>query len=53
MSDTAHPVKAIFLDRDGTLNVEVEAVLQPGDLQLISGVGEAVHRINQAGYWLS
>lgn len=50
MSDSACRERAIFLDRDGTLNVEVEAVLTPGDLRLIKGAGEAVHRINRAGY---
>jgi len=50
MSDSGCRQRAIFLDRDGTLNVEVDAVLTPKDLRLIEGAGEAVHRINRAGY---
>jgi histidinol-phosphate phosphatase family protein len=42
--------RAIFLDRDGTLNVEIDDVLTPGNLRLIPGAGEAVRRINDAGY---
>ncbi len=50
MSDSPSRERAIFLDRDGTLNVEVDSVLTPGDIRLIDGAGEAVHRINCAGY---
>ena len=52
MSDSASPCRdrAIFLDRDGTLNVEVDSVLTPDDIRLIEGAGDAVHRINRAGY---
>jgi histidinol-phosphate phosphatase family protein len=42
--------RAIFLDRDGTLNVEVERVLTPEDFVLVDGAAEAVRRINQSGY---
>ncbi len=42
--------RAIFLDRDGTLNVEVDSVLTPGNIRLIDGAGEAVYQINRAGY---
>jgi histidinol-phosphate phosphatase family protein len=41
--------RAIFLDRDGTLNVEVPLVAKPEDLTLIEGIGEAVRAINDAG----
>jgi histidinol-phosphate phosphatase family protein len=50
MSDSPCRERAIFLDRDGTLNVEVDSVLTPGDIRLVDGAGEAVHRINRAGY---
>ena len=50
MSDAPGRERAIFLDRDGTLNVEVDTVLTPGDIRLIEGAGEAVHGINCAGY---
>ncbi|MDE3195640.1 MAG: HAD-IIIA family hydrolase [Acidobacteriota bacterium] len=49
MSEASPRRRAVFLDRDGTLNVEVEAVLAPGDLKLIDGAGKAVRRINEAG----
>jgi D,D-heptose 1,7-bisphosphate phosphatase len=45
---TAH--KAIFLDRDGTLNIEVPSVARPEDLELIEGVGAAVRMINDTGF---
>jgi D,D-heptose 1,7-bisphosphate phosphatase len=45
----ANPQPAVFLDRDGTLNVEVERVRTPDDLQLIEGAAEAVRMINRSG----
>ncbi len=44
------PRKAVFLDRDGTLNVEVPMVATPEDLKPIGGVGAAVRAINQSDY---
>ena len=41
---------AIFLDRDGTLNVEVALVATPEDLIPIEGIGAAVRAINDTGY---
>ena len=43
---------AVFLDRDGTLNVEVNHLASPSQLSLIAGVGEAVREINRSG-WLA
>jgi mannose-1-phosphate guanylyltransferase/phosphomannomutase len=40
---------AIFLDRDGVLNREVNGVHRPELLELIDGVGEALRRVNKAG----
>jgi len=40
---------AVFLDRDGTLNVEIDEVLVPERVTLIEGAGEAVRAINEAG----
>ncbi len=42
--------RAAFLDRDGTLNVEVNYLHRVADLVLIPGVGPAVARLNQAGW---
>lgn len=42
--------KAIFLDRDGTLNKYVGFLRNIQDFELLEGVTEAVRRINQSGY---
>jgi D-glycero-D-manno-heptose 1,7-bisphosphate phosphatase len=39
----------VFLDRDGTLNEEVNYVRKPADLRLIEGAGKAVRRLNDVG----
>ncbi len=41
--------RAVFLDRDGVLNQEVGYIRQLEDLQLITGVAQAVKQLNQAG----
>lgn len=43
------PRTAVFLDRDGTLNVEKGHLKRPDDLELFPGVGEAVRKLNRAG----
>jgi D-glycero-D-manno-heptose 1,7-bisphosphate phosphatase len=40
---------AVFLDRDGTINEEVEYLDDPDELRLIPGAAEAIHFLNQAG----
>ena len=40
---------AVFLDWDGTLNVEVEYLHKPEELFLIPGAAEAVLKLNAAG----
>jgi histidinol-phosphate phosphatase family protein len=44
-----NPRMAVFLDRDGTLNVEVNHLARPEQLQLIPGAGEAIRQLNRAG----
>lgn len=44
--------RAVFLDRDGTLNVERNYLCDPEQLELIPGTGEALRRIQDAGYCL-
>lgn len=44
------PRPAVFLDRDGVLNEEVNGVHKPGDLKLLAGSARAVRRINEAGF---
>jgi histidinol-phosphate phosphatase family protein len=43
------PRVAVFLDRDGTLNVEKGHLVQPDDLELFPGVGPAIRSLNRAG----
>lgn len=43
---------AVFLDRDGTLNVERSYISRPEQLELLPGVGEALRVLRQAGYLL-
>lgn len=42
--------KAVFLDRDGTINKYVGFLRNIEDFELIDGVAEAIRRINEAGY---
>ena len=44
------PQKAIFLDRDGTINKEVGFLRDINDFELLPGVAEAIRRINTSGY---
>lgn len=44
------PQRAVFLDRDGTLNEFVGFLTRPEQLTLIPGAAEAVRAINRAGY---
>ena len=42
--------KAIFLDRDGTINKYVGFLRNIDDFELLNGVSEAIKLINQSGY---
>lgn len=42
--------RAMFLDRDGTINKYVGLVRNPEQLELIEGAAEAIRRINKSGY---
>ena len=44
--------RAIFLDRDGTLNPDPGYISDPGQFNLFPGVGEALQRLKQAGFLL-
>ena len=46
----SHPQKAIFLDRDGTINKYVGFLRNIDEFELIDGVAEAIKRINESGY---
>lgn len=43
-------VRAVFLDRDGTINVEKEYLYRIEDFEFIAGTAEAIRLLNQAGY---
>jgi D-glycero-D-manno-heptose 1,7-bisphosphate phosphatase len=42
--------RAVFLDRDGTVNEEVGYLTDLSKLRLIPGAGAAIKRLNRAGY---
>lgn len=44
--------KAVFLDRDGTLNPDPGYISNPDDFELFPGVAEALARLKKAGYLL-
>lgn len=48
MSEGQRP--AVFLDRDGTINVEVGYLSRPEDFRLIDGSAGAIRRLNEAGF---
>jgi D-glycero-D-manno-heptose 1,7-bisphosphate phosphatase len=41
--------RAVFLDRDGTINVEVGYISDPGQVRLLPGAARAIASIRQAG----
>jgi D,D-heptose 1,7-bisphosphate phosphatase len=41
---------AIFLDRDGVINKEVNLLSSPEQMELIPGAAEAIRKINRSGY---
>jgi D,D-heptose 1,7-bisphosphate phosphatase len=41
---------AIFLDRDGVINREVDLLSSPEKMELIPGAAEAIRKINQSAY---
>lgn len=44
--------KAVFLDRDGTINIEVNYLRTPEDFRLLPNSGKAIATLNKAG-WLT
>ncbi len=45
-----NPRPALFLDRDGTINEEVNLLNKPEQLKLIEGAAEAIRLINKSDY---
>lgn len=46
----SNPQKAVFLDRDGTINKYVGFLRDIDDFELLPGVAEAIKAINSSGY---
>lgn len=44
---------AVFLDRDGTINREVDYLARPEDFELLPGVGPALRALQDAGFVLA
>ncbi len=42
--------KAVFLDRDGTINIFKGFITKPAEFELIDGAAEAIQKINNLGY---
>jgi D-glycero-D-manno-heptose 1,7-bisphosphate phosphatase len=42
--------RAVFLDRDGTINVEREFLYRPEDFRFIQGAPQAIRLLNEAGF---
>jgi D-glycero-D-manno-heptose 1,7-bisphosphate phosphatase len=45
----APPRRAVFLDRDGTINVEVNYLAKAEEVRLIPGAAQAIARLNAVG----
>lgn len=43
---------AVFLDRDGTINVEKDYLIDPREFEFIPGVPQALRQLQDAGYLL-
>jgi D,D-heptose 1,7-bisphosphate phosphatase len=46
----SHLQAAVFLDRDGTINMEVGHLISPDRFELISGVENAIQRLNRSEF---
>lgn len=42
--------KAVFLDRDGTINKDINYLYRIEDFEFLDGVPEAIRKMNEAGY---
>jgi D-glycero-D-manno-heptose 1,7-bisphosphate phosphatase len=50
MSQTAMSRRAVFLDRDGTINVEVDYLHRSDDFAFLPGAPEAIRALRAAGF---
>lgn len=44
--------KAVFIDRDGTINIEKDYLIEPEEFEFIAGVPQALKRLQDAGFLL-
>lgn len=44
--------RAVFLDRDGTINIEKEYLYRIADFQFVPGAVDAVRMLNESGYFV-
>ena len=49
---TAKLCPAVFLDRDGTINIEKDYLIDPAEFEFIPGVPQALKRLQDSGYLL-
>lgn len=53
MNEPTHDKLAVFLDRDGTINLDsIDYVTSVEDFELLEGVGQALRRLQAGGYLL-
>ena len=52
MANLAHSCKAVFLDRDGTLNEDPGYISDPKQVVLLPKAGEGLKALNEGGYRL-
>ncbi len=45
-----HKQKAIFLDRDGVINIDTDLIKTPDELNVYPFTPSAIHKINESGY---
>lgn len=50
MNEASPGRRAVFLDRDGTLNVEKNYLFRPEEFEFIPGAAQAVKRLKEAGF---
>ena len=50
MRQPSHTRRAVFLDRDGTINEEKDYLHRPEDFAFLSGAPEAIRLLNEAGF---
>ena len=50
LSSFDHKQRAVFIDRDGTINEEVDHLISVDQLKLLPNVGQAIRRLNHSGY---